>query len=127
MTNVYFLCRQVAGHKFSLAKPEEIEGNWDWKGKVHCPYCGTEDIQLDPQMIPGGGLGKPKRDLSALRRENQQTTREAQRMAAEAQRNEAINNPEVTLAPIPGASKFGQNVTVKKSILDSLASKAPKE
>ena len=125
MSNVYFLCRQEAGHKFSLAKPEEIEGNWDWKDKVHCPYCGTADIQLDPGMIPGSGAVKSKTDLSQLRRENRESTRQAQQMAAEAARNEALNNPEVTLAPIQGAGKFGGNVKIKKSILDSIAAKEP--
>ena len=119
--NIYFQCRVHGEHKFSLTKPEEIEGIWKWKDIVHCPYCGTSDIQEDASMIPGGAV---KRDMNQLRRENREATKNAQALAAEAQARDMANNPEITLSPIQGATR-NEPLKVKKNILDSIESKRP--
>lgn len=116
--NTYFQCRINGEHKFSLVKPAEIEGLWDWKDKVHCPSCGSADIQED--LI----VSLPKRDLNQLRRENREATKEARVLAAEAQARDSANNPEIILPPIQGA-KDNEPLKVKKNILDSIESKRP--
>ncbi len=119
-----FICLENKEHKFALDKPAEIEGLWHWKGVVHCPYCGTENLQEDLQPISHTSSAV---DLGNARKENLAMTMDARRQAGAAQADLNRRDPEVTLAPIQGASSYGKSapVRVRKSLLDNLAAKTP--
>lgn len=120
-----FKCLKDTKHKFTLEKPPEIEGAWSWRGKVHCPYCGTEDLEEDMASIAYGTTGD---DKEAKRRANREATMHAKRMAAEARREYDAADPEVRLKNLTGegASREAQMgpMTVRTSVLKRLADKA---
>ena len=118
-----FRCMKVGAHKFSVEPPEDKKGtNWAWKGIVHCPYCGTDDLMHD--MVPPAMGG---RDLENARKENLEMTMAARKQAGAATVAQNLRDPEITLAPIQGASQYGkaQPVKVRKSIMDGIAAKMP--
>ena len=119
-----FVCLENKEHKFAVDKPQEIEGNWLWRGIVHCPYCGTEDLEEDMQVVTHASSSV---DLGNARKENLAMTMDARKQASAASAELNRRDPEVTLAPIQGASAYGKSapVKVRKSLMDSLAAKAP--
>ena len=128
-----FICEKDKGHKFSVQKPanlptevingREIESPWKWKGIVHCPYCGTDDIIEDLGFLVGVS---EKPNLEAQRRANRQITIESQQMAAKALREQNERDPEIAFAPDTAADKrYGGGVKVRKSILDKINEKKP--
>ena len=119
-----FRCRKNPAHKFQLESPPDKKGTtWAWKGIVRCPYCGSDD--LEDTMIPA--VMAKGVDLVKARRENRAATQMAMEMAGKARAEQDRRDPEVTLAPIAGASSYGRSapVKVRKSLMDQIASKTP--
>jgi hypothetical protein len=117
-----FKCRKEEGHKFSVEKPQDIDGIWHWRGVVHCPYCGTADLEEVLNVTITS-----TQNLEGMRRENRERTAEARTQATRAQAEQRRLNPDVVLSPIdkPGnRSPFGQGpVSVPKSVVESLNEK----
>lgn len=125
---MFFKCL-TKGHKFSLDKPEEIEGAWAWSGTLACPLCGSKMLQEEAELPVK--VGEATRDLNVIRKENREHTAIARRQASEAMAIEKEINPDVQVVGAPNGespSQFATGpMTVKKSILESIDQKAPSD
>jgi hypothetical protein len=114
-----FRCLEHGEHKFSLDPPKEKSLPWAWKGEIHCPSCGSANLE---EVVL---FAAPSRDLENMRKENRERTQAAMAMAGRAKAESELTDPTIRLDDKHGThGRFSGNIQVKKSVVDKLTEKA---